>query len=948
VNFSNISYIIKFGVVAVLIVCSLSSIGQTKKKPIAKPVTKPVANKSANPKETTNPKEGKPIKEAKKETAIVEPELVKPKSQEEQVVPTGYSKKRYTPKRIYQNITTRFNYYYNARLKLGLAVTSLKSSNKDDYEKLLPLYEYDTDGGGSIGGDMDEVVKKTSFGIQLHPISVWVPDCYLLMGKAYYFKKEYQNALDIFQFIQSTYKIKTVKGVPVLTPKYFHQPITNDALIWLIKTYVQSGKFFEADAVITDVLNRKDFPVKYKAELQILQTHLLIKRQNYKAAIKPLAQAIKETKNKKTKVRYSYILAQLNEYSNDKALAIGGYKQVIKMKPSFVMDYNARMKVVLLSLSSKNPNMLEVKSILMSMLVDKKFTDYYDAIYYQLGMIEINNKNEKQAIAYLKQSISVSTINMEQKGRSFKRLADIFYNKEQYILARNRYDSTLVYLPKEDEEYEEASARSGVLREVVAKIRIIKKEDSLQGLAKLAPDVLNKRLNKILDKRSQNRLDDSLSKTSNNVANTDNTLKQNNEVGSGFYFYNASAKASGYNDFIKKWGTRKLEDDWRRIKKDVNANQILAPEEKEGTTTNETNAFGNQKSQEMEKLLSEIPITPAGKEKSDNVIITSYYELALIYKDKLENYKKSVETLEKLLLRYPQNKYKVECFYLLYLLYDKLGNTSKSAYFSNRIIEDFPKSTFAKAIKNPALLSKGPEYGINAVYEKAYKHYTKGEYDDALVICKLSDTLRQGHALKPKYALLQALCIGKKGDLDLLKVSLNKIIVGFPNDPVKVKAEEILKAIDNKDKWMNDAATDGTNTTNKKEEIVEKEEDVLVTYKYEPNTPHLLVVAFNTAGPKNTTCIGQLSNYNTKNHSLDGYDVQQQMLGQEIQLVVIKTFKAGSNAQLYADELGENTSIFKGLKSGDYNIFIISQPNFGLLKRLQDVDEYINFYEEKY
>ena len=37
--------------------------------------------------------------------------------------------------------------------------------------------------------------------------------------------------------------------------------------------------------------------------------------------------------------------------------------------------------------------------------------------------------------------------------------------------------------------------------------------------------------------------------------------------GSQWYFYNPTALNFGYSEFEKKWGIRKLEDNWRRKRK---------------------------------------------------------------------------------------------------------------------------------------------------------------------------------------------------------------------------------------------------------------------------------------------------------------------------------------------------------------------------------------------
>ena len=42
-----------------------------------------------------------------------------------------------------------------------------------------------------------------------------------------------------------------------------------------------------------------------------------------------------------------------------------------------------------------------------------------------------------------------------------------------------------------------------------------------------------------------------------------------------WYFYNPSAISFGLSEFLKRWGTRKLEDNWRRSEKDLVIGEVV-------------------------------------------------------------------------------------------------------------------------------------------------------------------------------------------------------------------------------------------------------------------------------------------------------------------------------------------------------------------------------------
>jgi hypothetical protein len=45
-------------------------------------------------------------------------------------------------------------------------------------------------------------------------------------------------------------------------------------------------------------------------------------------------------------------------------------------------------------------------------------------------------------------------------------------------------------------------------------------------------------------------------------------VRATNTTGGSWYFYNLQAVEMGKQEFVRRWGARKLEDNWRRANKD--------------------------------------------------------------------------------------------------------------------------------------------------------------------------------------------------------------------------------------------------------------------------------------------------------------------------------------------------------------------------------------------
>ena len=142
---------------------------------------------------------------------------------------------------------------------------------------------------------------------------------------------------------------------------------------------------------------------------------------------------------------------------------------------------------------------------------------------------------------------------------------------------------------------------------------------------------------------------------------------------------NDKAKKKGYREFQKRWGGRfEPEDNWRRSNRasvSINDNIADASSYEEALTD-----------EEISQMLAGVPSSEAERQKANEMIMTALFELGTLYRDRLKNNRKSVETLEQLNKRYPDNRHELESWYFLYLAYSDLGdNRKKKEYFDKNI-----------------------------------------------------------------------------------------------------------------------------------------------------------------------------------------------------------------------------------------------------------------------
>ncbi len=91
--------------------------------------------------------------------------------------------------------------FWNGRESYREGVVMLEESVQDNYNKILPVYNYGTEAEAqSMNPYMDKAIEKASINIQRHSMyfsrKEWVKkidDSYLLIGLSYFYKQEYNK-----------------------------------------------------------------------------------------------------------------------------------------------------------------------------------------------------------------------------------------------------------------------------------------------------------------------------------------------------------------------------------------------------------------------------------------------------------------------------------------------------------------------------------------------------------------------------------------------------------------------------------------------------------------------------------------------------------------------------------------------------------------------------------
>ncbi len=220
-------------------------------------------------------------------------ELKKPKKYEDRTLASEKSdqKKFGFGKRLYQDMVTHYNYYFNANNHLNDIVTNAKAVHADDYGKLLSFYNYDLNTTAASRGEIDSVIYHCTAGVLLHDLrNDWIDDLYFILGKAYYYRKNFDSALNAFQFINyawapkdegydipigsnesgnnGVFSVASKEKTDVLHKTVMTQPVRNANFLWMARTNIETGNDSRAAGLLQVLQHDPNFPKRLQSRVE--------------------------------------------------------------------------------------------------------------------------------------------------------------------------------------------------------------------------------------------------------------------------------------------------------------------------------------------------------------------------------------------------------------------------------------------------------------------------------------------------------------------------------------------------------------------------------------------------------------------------------------------------------------------------------------------------------
>ncbi|MCB0518159.1 MAG: tetratricopeptide repeat protein [Lewinellaceae bacterium] len=953
----------------------------------------------------------------------------------------------------YHNMTARYNGYYNATVLLEESKLGLEQQYEDDFSKILPIYKFmAAENPKAEAEKLDKAIEKVSLVVNLHRVSRWTDDCYLLFGKAQFMKQDYEAAQEAFEFLTGEYdpvevakreaklkrnkaakkgksvgkdgkikmskkqreklakqkrkekekerkrknkeakksrkgkgkknkpakgqKIDPKKGNEKITQEeekdaaeevdpnalpapgsitlgnmetkvtesdpesYFlkHRPAYQEGVLWLAKTYIERENYPNAERLLSQLEASPSTFDDVRRDAALAMAHFYLKQKKYDQAAEPLQRAIALNKDRKMEARLNYILGQVHQRAKRGPAAYEAYEAVLKNQPSFEMEFNARLNLALAGVNSAESSEKE----LQRMLKEEKNKEYQDQIYFALAQIALQKGDRAATIENLELSLASSGKNKSQKVESAIQLADLYFEDQDFVKAKEYYDVAMSSMDKTDERYDRVSNLANNLQDIAKNIQIVALQDSLLRISRMTNDERREMAFKIKQEQDEKRLD----AARNNAGPAPGGRAPAVPTGvnppaggagaSKFWAYDDREVKKGIREFQRKWGSRALVDNWRR------SSQEAISVGEEGVATVEAKSADKLTEEEIDAILKDVPESPEDVAAANRQIEGALFALGTLYRDRLDNNDKAVESLQKLLERYPESQYALDAYYYLYLAYKDLGDAANAQVYYDKIVNGFPNTNYARILSDPDYSQKmaAKENKLTTYYNETYAAFENRQYETAHErISKVGDMFGGGNSLQARFALLNAMCIGNLEGKDEYINALKEVIAKYPDEPEAARAREILRLLGEK-----------VGSGPGQERDLPAQAGQVGNFKVDNDQLHYVIIVFKNEISLNDAKVA-VSNYNTKFHNLQKLRMNNIYLGTDdnkLPLIAIRRYKDKAEAMDYYDGIQKNRNEFLDESKYQFEVFAIGQDNYRELLKSKNIDEYRTFFEANY
>lgn len=860
--------------------------------------------------------------------------------------------------RNYHNLTSYYNVYWNGVEALKEVETVIKEKVTENYYEVLPVLKTGSERDTSLTSQYtNRVIEKAMIAVKKHSIIErgveyvkFIDDAYLLMAQGLFFQRNFSHARMVLNMVMSDF---------AKNPERF------DAMLWSARTYIQEGEFDMAVGFLARVADQSEKELRKETRLLLpqVQAEYFLFQEEYDKAEPYLKEALSLLKDRDQRARILFILGQLAQRKGLNAEANDYYKACLKLNPPLAMSFNATLNRAL-CYDPASFSADDIIKTLQRLLKDPKNSTYFGRIYYVLGEIAFTDGDEELGVEYMNLSLEASAGDAARMLLAAKKLAEYYYDKADYIGAERYYAMAAQNVEEDDEDYYTVTSRSKYLAELVSYYRVLSAADTVKMLYGMnEAERLAYGKQQVEDYKQ--RQAEAQRKAEESVARAGASAPVSGAAAS-WYFYNSQARSAGYNEFVRKWGRRQLEDLWCFASKPPAAALRVIEDEADEEESGVAEEVAKELTPEdPEYYLTSIPKNDSAMRPVDSVIEHALYHVGVVYFDRLDEDRQGEPYFLRLIDEYPKSAYIPSAYENLCKIYHKRGDDVHYRQYAALLAQQYPGTEQDKRINDPTYFQKlvEGEQEVQSLYERAYTYFSANRFGEMMGVITDIETRFPVNAFKPQLMFLRAVGLAHTSGYEEMIALLENFKNSYPDHELTERIDVLLERARREVKrsprpempvaqpaggGLAQEAGGGVAPEQPVAAAATAETDKPVFAQKDPYVPHHVIFICERKKLNVRAMRVRIEDINRKFYADLDLDVETGEFNESDLMFVISGFRDFDRANDYAKNLSTNTYVFSAVKPEDGFWGEISEENFETLRTTKDLDAYRTYYESNY
>ncbi len=676
----------------------------------------------------------------------------------------GCSDRSFIGKR-YDNFTAFYNTFYNAQKAFDKGVEAMNQSEQPiDRTTYLPLFRSPAQTSNTQA--FEDAISKSADVLREHPNSKWVDDALLMIGKSYFYQRNYVGAEQ---------KFREVIGLG--------SGLEGEARFWLARSLIAAGRYAAADEHLRTSLALDDDFGRWTAMMSLAQGELAVKRENWSAAAEALARGLEGDVGGDEAARAAFLLGQVQETLGNFEAAAAAYERAASYRARYELNYAARISAVRASGLHGQPEQAlnELRSMESD---DKNFEKRAELRLLRGRLYQAMGRTAEARSAYRELLYGDDAAQGEVAGRTHYALGLLYRDAlENYSVAAAHFDTASASIRPpggsssrggdQDQPTPAPSAitdseeQAAIFGEVADKSEAVARLDSLLRLGTMGEQDFRRFVADLRAQRAREQAQQEQARRDResarrfNAANASNSGQREGDspttaaaaTGSsdaGFLFHNDLVRAQqARRNFEQQWGRRPLVPNWRRRTAIVNqtstaegaaegAVDSLAAEQP-GAIGRPAADAGREASGAALVDISDVPRDSASQAQMRNQRALARYELGNALFLAVGRPDSAITWYRRVVENAHNASVARRALYALAEAHSALGDSTRARELYRRLLTQHPDSEFARRAREQLGVAPAPQAApsdsmslAETAYASAYDAWQNDRHDDAL------------------------------------------------------------------------------------------------------------------------------------------------------------------------------------------------------------------------